>query len=43
MSFEVNKRVKDIKKLHEKVRAQIEKGNEQYKARANKNRTHLKF
>jgi len=32
-----------MKKLHEQVRAQIEKVNEQYKQKANKNRPHLEF
>ena len=43
MSFEVEKKAKVMKKLHEQVRAQIEKVNEQYKTKANKNRTHLEF
>ena len=30
-----------MKKLHEQMRAQIEKVNEQYKAKANKNHIHL--
>ena len=37
VSFEVEERAKEIKKLHEQVRAQIKKVNEQYKAKANKN------
>ena len=43
MSFEAEKRANEIKKLHEQVRAQIEKVNEQNKAQANKNITHLNF
>jgi len=34
---------KAMKKLNEQVRAQIEKVNEQYMAKANKNQTHLEF
>ena len=41
VSFKAEKRAKEIKKLYEQVRAQIEKVNEQYKAKANKNHTHL--
>ena len=32
-----------MNKLHEQVRAQIEKMNEQYKAKSSKSRTHLEF
>jgi len=35
--FEANVRGKEAKKLHEQVKAQIEKVNEQYKQKANKN------
>jgi len=37
VSFEAEARAKEIKKLHEQVRAQIEKVNEPYKQKANKN------
>ena len=43
VSFEAEERAKAMKKLYEKVRAQIDKANEQYKAKANKNQTHLEF
>jgi len=43
ISFEVEERAKAMKKLHEEVRARIEKVNEQHTAKANKNRTHLEF
>jgi len=43
VSFEIEKTAKEIKKLYEQVRAQIEKMNEQYKPKANKNRFHLGF
>jgi len=43
VSFETEERAKSMKKLHEQVRDQIKKVNEQYKTQANKNRTHLKF
>ena len=43
MSFEDEAGAKEMKKLHEQVRAQIEKVNEQYKQKANKNRPHLEF
>ena len=43
VSFEAEARAKEIKKLHEQVRAQIFKVNEQHKQKANKNRPHLEF
>ena len=43
VSFEAKARAKEMKKLHEQVRAQIEKVNEQYKQRANKNHPRLEF
>jgi len=43
VSFEAEERDKEMKKLHKQVRAQIEKVNEQYKVKANKNCTHLEF
>ena len=42
MSSEAKERVKEMK-LYEQLRAPIEKLNEQYKAKANKNRTYLEF
>jgi len=41
--FKVEERDKEIKKQHEQVRYQIEKLNEQCKAKAYKNHTHLDF
>ena len=35
VSFDAEKRAKEMKKLHEQVRAHIEKVNEAYKAKAN--------
>jgi len=43
VDFKAEERAKAMKKLHEQVRAQIEKVNEQYKTKANKNQTHLEF
>jgi len=43
VSFEAEERDKEMKKLHEQVRAQIKKVNEKYKAKANKNHTNLEF
>ena len=43
VSFEVEERTKEMKKLYEQVTAQIEKVDEQYKTKANKNYTHLMF
>jgi len=37
VSLEAEARAKEMKKLHEQVIAQIEKVNEQYKKKANKN------
>lgn len=37
VSYEVDQRAKEIKKLHEQIRARIEKINEAYKIKANKN------
>jgi len=38
VSFEVETRAKEMKRLHEQIRGQIERTNEAYKARANKHR-----
>ena len=38
VSFEAEKRVREMKKVHEKISALIEKVNEAYKVKANKNR-----
>lgn len=38
VSYEAEERAKEMKKLHQQIRAKIEKVNEMYKARANKNR-----
>ena len=43
VSFETETRAKEIKMLYEQVGAQIEKMNEQYKHKANKNHPHLEF
>lgn len=43
VSFEAEERAKEMKKLHEQVRTQIEKVNELYKQRANKNRKKVVF
>jgi len=43
VSFEAKVGEKDIKKLYEQVRAQIEKVSEQYKSKAEKNHTYLEF
>ena len=43
VSSEVEVRAKEMKKLHEQVRAQIEKMNEPYKQKANKKCPHLEF
>jgi len=43
MSFEAETSAKEIKKLHEHVRAQIQNMNEQCRSKANKNCTHLEF
>jgi len=43
VSIEAEKKATEMKKLLGQVRAQIEKVNEQYKAKANKNHTHLQF
>ena len=43
MSFEAEERAKAMKKLHEQVRAQIDKVNEQYTTKTNKSRTHIEF
>ena len=42
-SGDANERVKEIKKLHEHVRAFIEKQNERYVKAANKHRKHVEF
>jgi len=41
VNFEVEERAKKMKKLHDEVRAQIERVNEQYKAKDSKNHTHF--
>ena len=41
--FEAKIRAKEMKKLHEQIRVQIEKTNEAYKAKANKNKKQLEF
>jgi len=43
VSFKAKERAKEMKKLHEQVRAWNEKVNKQYKAKENKSFTHLKF
>ena len=43
VSFKGEAKVGEMKKLQEQVVAQIEKVNKQYKLKANKNHTHLKF
>ena len=42
-SGDANERVKEIKKLHELVRASIEKQNERYVWAANKRKKHVEF
>jgi len=43
VSFEAETRAKEMRKLHDQIRNQIEKTNEAYKARANKHRKQLEF
>ena len=43
VSFEAKKRAKEMKKLHEHIRAHIEKVNQAYKAKANKNRKGVEY
>ena len=43
VSYEAEERAKEMKKLHEEIRAKIEKTNEMYKARANKHRKAITF
>jgi len=43
VSFEVETRAKEIRKLHDQIRNQIEKTNEAYKANVNKHRRQLEF
>jgi len=43
VSFEAEARAKEMKRLHEQIKNQIEKANEAYKARANKHRRQLEF
>jgi len=43
VSFEAKTRAKEIRKLHDQIRNQIEKTNEAYKARENKHRRQLEF
>jgi len=43
MNFEAEARAKEMKGLHEQVRVQIEKVNQQYKCKSNKNQPHLEF
>jgi len=43
VSFEAEKRAKEMKKLHEHIKAHIEKVNEAYKTKANKNRRGVEY
>jgi len=43
VSYEAEEKVKEMKKLHQQIRAKIEKTNEMYKVRANKHRKALTF
>jgi len=43
VSFEAEQRAKEMKRLHEQIRAYIEKVNEAYKAKANQNRKGIEF
>jgi len=43
VSFEAETRAKEMRKLHDQIRNQIEKTNEAYKARANKHRRQSEF
>ena len=43
VSYEVEVRDKEMKKQHKHIRAHIEKTNEDYKTKANKNRKGVKF
>ena len=43
MSFEAEERAREMKKLHEKIRAQTEKTTAVYKEKANKHRKHMEF
>ena len=43
VSYEAEKRAKEMKKLDQQIRAKIEKTNEMYKARAHKHRKALTF
>jgi len=43
VSFEAEEIGKEMKKLNEQVRTQIDKVNEQYKSKANNNHTHFEF
>jgi len=41
--FEAEKRAKEMKKLHEQIRAHIKKVNESYKVKANKNKKGVEY
>jgi len=43
VNVKTQERAKEMKKLHKQIRAQIEKINASYKARANKHRKHMVF
>ena len=43
VSFEAEKRAKEIKKLHEHIKAYIEKVNKAYMIKANKNRNGMEY
>ena len=43
MNFEAEARAREMKRLRGQVRAQLMKVSEQYKIKANKNHTYLKF
>ena len=43
VSYEAEEKAKEMKKLHQEIRAKIEKTNEMYKARANKHRKAITF
>jgi len=43
VSFEAEQRAKEMKSMHEQIRAHIDKVNEAYKAKANQNRKGMEF
>ncbi|GAV88278.1 hypothetical protein CFOL_v3_31701, partial [Cephalotus follicularis] len=43
VNFETSERVKNMKKLHESIRAKIKKANDAYKRKANKHRRKTEF